>query len=80
MGGDLVVNILDKISKLAETEVNISAQILTSTRSTSRVLRKQIAVELRSQTELLREIKEVIKDSVNVSITKSKFVLFQIYS
>ena len=77
MGGDLVVNILDKISKLAETEVNISAQILTSTRSTSRVLRKQIAVELRSQTELLREIKEVIKDSVNVSITKSKFVLFQ---
>ena len=77
MGGDLVVNILDRISKLAEAEVNISAQILTASKSTSRVLRKQVAVELRNQTSLLAEIKQVIKDSVNVQINKSKFVLFQ---
>ena len=77
MGGDLVVNILDRISKLAETEVNISAQILTATKSTSRVLRKQIATELRTQTNLLSDIKKAIEESARVSITKSKFILFQ---
>jgi len=56
MGGNLVVNILDKISSYAEANVQINAQILVATKKSNEILSKQIHNELKKHTGLLEKL------------------------
>jgi hypothetical protein len=76
MSGNLAINILDKIATLAESNVQINAQILTATKKTNEILSKEIHSELKKQTGILTRLVDAIASKSEKTGDNVKFNLF----